>query len=368
MTTAHPLYRFKEFELDPRNRRLMRNGLPVEVPSRCLDVLILMVTDAGSLIPKSRFIEEVWDDLAVTDEVLTQSIRLLRRELGDSASQPRLIETVHKHGYRFVASVSMVLPGSPMATAAPDPIRVAQPVGKPWADVLAIGGAGAGGGGLAGVLGGLLYGLVGITDPMGQAGGAMSTLVVVVCVALMIGALGGGGVGLGLGVAWRLRGTGLIWTVAGGAIGGLLVGALVRLLATDALTLMLGHAPARMTGAAEGLVLGALLGLAIALAQRTTAHPVRGSRLPMVAGIGALTGLAIVAAGGQLMAGSLESLADAFADTRLSPDQLGRLTGETEFGPISRLTTGALESGLFSLCVAAFVLKAKSRLSPMSPS
>ena len=43
--------------------------------------------------------------MPVTDEALTQCIKTLRRQLGDDASRPRFIETVPKHGYRFIAPV-----------------------------------------------------------------------------------------------------------------------------------------------------------------------------------------------------------------------------------------------------------------------
>ena len=46
--------------------------------------------------------------MPVTDEALTQCIKTLRRQLGDSASSPRFIETVPKHGYRFIAPVEVM--------------------------------------------------------------------------------------------------------------------------------------------------------------------------------------------------------------------------------------------------------------------
>src|SRR6185503_19790630 len=56
-------------------------------------------------ISKDRFLDEVWRGVPVTDEALTQCIKTLRRQLGDDAARPRFIETVPKHGYRFVAPV-----------------------------------------------------------------------------------------------------------------------------------------------------------------------------------------------------------------------------------------------------------------------
>ena len=65
----------------------------------------MLVGEAGKLVTKDRFLDEVWRGVPVTDEALTQCIKTLRRQLGDDAASPRFIETVPKHGYRFIAPV-----------------------------------------------------------------------------------------------------------------------------------------------------------------------------------------------------------------------------------------------------------------------
>src|SRR5688500_14225217 len=101
-------FRFEGFELDPGDRRLTRGGAPVELSARYLDALLLLARESGRLVTKDRFHEEVWRGIPVTDEALTQCITTLRRRLGDEASRPRFIETVPKHGYRFIAPVEWV--------------------------------------------------------------------------------------------------------------------------------------------------------------------------------------------------------------------------------------------------------------------
>ncbi|HEY0628221.1 MAG TPA: winged helix-turn-helix domain-containing protein, partial [Sphingomicrobium sp.] len=91
-------YYFGPFQLDPVERQLLRDGQPVELNSRYLDVLALLVREQGRLITKDRFLDEVWAGIPVTDEALTQCIKTLRQRLGDDASAPRFIETVPKHG------------------------------------------------------------------------------------------------------------------------------------------------------------------------------------------------------------------------------------------------------------------------------
>src|SRR3982750_3066010 len=101
-------FRFDRFILDPDDRQLKRGGEPVELNARYLDALALLVSEAGRLVSKDRFMDEVWRGVPVTDEALTQCIRTLRRQLGDDAARPRFIETVPKHGYRFIAPVDRI--------------------------------------------------------------------------------------------------------------------------------------------------------------------------------------------------------------------------------------------------------------------
>ena len=100
-----PVFEFGEFAVLSSQRQLTRNGAPLETNSRYLDALILMLEHPGQLITRERFLDEVWRGVPVTDEALSQCIANLRRTLGDDASKPRFIETVPKHGYRFVAPV-----------------------------------------------------------------------------------------------------------------------------------------------------------------------------------------------------------------------------------------------------------------------
>src|SRR5688572_29796450 len=290
-------FRFEPFALDPADRRLRRAGVPVELNARYLDALILLVGEAGRLVSKDRFLEEVWRGIPVTDEALTQCIKTLRRQLGDDAANPRFIETVPKHGYRFLAAVERAGAGPPAAAGRAPLAR--------WQRILALGGAGAAGGGVAGLTGGLLYGFAGASTPVQPGIGALSVLLVVTAVCMVVGATGGAGVGLGIAAAGFGDRRAWYRSAAGGAAGGLLTGAVVKLLGLDAFNLLFGHAPPAITGAAEGLLLGGVVGIGAWFAGQGGAP--RSLRLG--AGIAALAGgaagIAIALMGGRLMAGSL---------------------------------------------------------------
>src|SRR6476646_812507 len=140
---------FEQFTLDPDDRQLKRGGDTVELNGRYFDALALLVREQGKLVSKDRFLDEVWRGVPVTDEALTQCVRTLRRQLGDDAARPRFIETVPKHGYRFIAPVDRVDGDVP-------PIVRAAPVEAAWQGTLLLAIAGTVGGGLAGFIGGLL--------------------------------------------------------------------------------------------------------------------------------------------------------------------------------------------------------------------
>lgn len=344
-------YRFDAWHLDATDRRLTRDGSPVDVNARYLDALVLLVRENGRLVTKDRFLEEVWRGVPVTDEALTQCIKTLRRTLGDDASRPRFIETVPKHGYRFVAAIAapdvvVVETGPPASSITADAI------GERRRDALLLGGAGTVGAGMAGLIGGLIYGFAGAAQPVSAGPGAASVLIVMLCLTILIALLGG--VGVAFGIALATRAGDARWRILGGAVGGMVVGAFVKLLGIDAITLLFGRSPGNVTGALEGLALGAAVGLAAWLATRMALR-----RAILAAGvIGGLAGAAIVASGGRMFAGSLMLLSDAFPGSRMRFDALLSLTGDR----LGLAVTGAFEGGLFAACLVAAITLAERTL------
>ena len=350
---ALPSFRFERFVLDPADRRLSRDDTPVEVNGRYFDALALLVSEQGRLVSKDRFLDEVWRGVPVTDEALTQCIKSLRKQLGDDAARPRFIETVPKHGYRFIAPV----------VAAGERPRAKAASSDGWRRVLQLGGAGTIGGGLAGLIGGLIYGFAGASQPLQPGIGAMSVLLVLVSITMVVALIGGAGVALGIAAADFASNKRWLWSIIGGAAGGLIVGAFVKLIGLDALSLLFGRAPVDITGAGEGALLGATVGLSAWLASNLGNRPYLRWSLAAGAITGGAAGAAIVLLGGRLMAGSLDLLAREFPDSRLRLDQLGSLFGESGLGPVTLVATGALEGALFGACVVGAMTIARKGLS-----
>ena len=121
-------WEFDEFTLQQEMRLLVSDGTPVPLMSKAFDTLVLLVHNRDRVVTKDELLRVVWPDVIVEEGNLTQQIFLIRRALGDTAQQPRYIVTVPGHGYRFMASVKEIVPGSAAMTKPVIPESVSNPV------------------------------------------------------------------------------------------------------------------------------------------------------------------------------------------------------------------------------------------------
>ncbi len=97
---------FEGFRLFSSARRLEKDGIPVKIGSRALDILISLVDQRGQPVSNKTLIERVWRGMVVEDNTLRVNIACLRRTLSDSTSDSRYIATIPGQGYCFVAPLS----------------------------------------------------------------------------------------------------------------------------------------------------------------------------------------------------------------------------------------------------------------------
>ncbi|GGP21557.1 ATP-binding protein [Silvimonas iriomotensis] len=97
---------FGSFKLFPAERLLTRQGVPVELGGRALDVLLALVAQAGSVVEKDALIAAAWPGMVVTEGSLRLQITLIRKALGDGVDGARYISNVMGRGYSFVAELS----------------------------------------------------------------------------------------------------------------------------------------------------------------------------------------------------------------------------------------------------------------------
>jgi TolB-like protein/DNA-binding winged helix-turn-helix (wHTH) protein/Tfp pilus assembly protein PilF len=123
MPASH-VVRFGVFELNRLSGELRRHGLKIRLPDQSFQVLKLLLSRPGDVVTREELRGVLWTaDTFVDFEVgLNSAVRKLREALDDSADNPRFVETVPRHGYRFVASAV-----GPAPRAAPPEPLVEQP-------------------------------------------------------------------------------------------------------------------------------------------------------------------------------------------------------------------------------------------------
>jgi predicted ATPase/DNA-binding winged helix-turn-helix (wHTH) protein len=119
---------FGDFQLLPSQRSLLKRGMPVEVGSRALDVLIALTECVGEVVSNRDLVRRVWHDVVVDESCLRVHISALRKALACTETDVSYIANIPGRGYSFVASVftapssrfgSELSPGFSMGTLPP---------------------------------------------------------------------------------------------------------------------------------------------------------------------------------------------------------------------------------------------------------
>lgn len=108
---------FAGFRLDPSRAELTRAGIGVALRPKALALLSYFANHPGRVLSKHELLANVWPDVVVTDDSLSQCVVELRSALGDA--DQGIVKTVPRMGYRFDATVEPALPPAPAAHAPP---------------------------------------------------------------------------------------------------------------------------------------------------------------------------------------------------------------------------------------------------------
>lgn len=96
---------FGPFRLFPKRRLVEKDGVPIGLSGRALDILILLTERAGEVVSKKDLTARVWPDVVVTEGSLRFHIGVLRKTLGDGQRGARYVTNVPGRGYCFVAPI-----------------------------------------------------------------------------------------------------------------------------------------------------------------------------------------------------------------------------------------------------------------------
>jgi cholera toxin transcriptional activator len=106
-----PRFRFGLFDLDTSTGELHKDGKPLpRIRDQAFRILVLLLETPGNLVTREELRERLWaaDTFVDFDHGLNTAINQLRNALGDSAANPRFIQTLPRRGYRFIAPVEHI--------------------------------------------------------------------------------------------------------------------------------------------------------------------------------------------------------------------------------------------------------------------
>ena len=104
--SAHDVYEFGPFRLEGGEFLLTRMGRPVPLKGKTFQLLLTLLRNAGHVLSKEELMGQVWPQAFVEEHNLTVHVSKLRKALG---SEHNYVETVARHGYRFIADVTRII-------------------------------------------------------------------------------------------------------------------------------------------------------------------------------------------------------------------------------------------------------------------
>jgi DNA-binding winged helix-turn-helix (wHTH) protein len=109
LAPAETALEFGHFRMLLRQRRLVADGVPIELGTRAFDLLAVLLEADGSLVTRDELFRRVWPGIVVSEENLKVQISTLRKALGEHRE---FIRTEFGRGYRFTAAVRSTVAGS----------------------------------------------------------------------------------------------------------------------------------------------------------------------------------------------------------------------------------------------------------------
>jgi TolB-like protein/DNA-binding winged helix-turn-helix (wHTH) protein len=120
-TARARIVRFGIFEADLSARELRKSGVRIKLHGQPFEVLAMLLERPGEAVPREELRQKLWlaDTFVDFDHGVNTAINRLREALGDSAENPRFIETVPRRGYRFIAPVESQAAAAPGSNVIP---------------------------------------------------------------------------------------------------------------------------------------------------------------------------------------------------------------------------------------------------------
>src|SRR3954453_11102947 len=98
-------FRFADYVLDLDRRELTRGSAAIAIGPKVFDLLVYLVQARDRVVTRDELLDTVWSGRIVSESTLTSHINAVRKAIGDSGQEQRLIRTIARKGLRFVGEV-----------------------------------------------------------------------------------------------------------------------------------------------------------------------------------------------------------------------------------------------------------------------
>lgn len=98
---------FGDWTIEPNRNRIERAGESRTLEPRLMDILLYLCEYHGKVVSRNELLAAVWPGLVVTEDTLNKAISEIRKTFRDDSTNPQIIETIRKRGYRFIPSVTV---------------------------------------------------------------------------------------------------------------------------------------------------------------------------------------------------------------------------------------------------------------------
>jgi DNA-binding winged helix-turn-helix (wHTH) protein len=100
-------YLFESIIVDADRRLLLVSGTQVHLPPKAFALLLFLISQRPNAVSKADLMSHLWPDTFVSDATLASLVADVREAIGDTGREARIIRTLHRFGYAFVADVDL---------------------------------------------------------------------------------------------------------------------------------------------------------------------------------------------------------------------------------------------------------------------
>jgi len=100
-------YQSENFILDTDDYSLTRNGVIHPIEPQVFDLLVYLIENRNRVVTRAELLDQLWNGRIVSDSAINARLKEARKAVGDSGKDQRVIKTIHRRGYQFVANVNV---------------------------------------------------------------------------------------------------------------------------------------------------------------------------------------------------------------------------------------------------------------------